>query len=247
MIRVGLDDIIRDFLNEMEENSPHQYARLVRIAKSGLRELNLDIASTTKVVELDIDTNTLSAPLPNDYITYKRIGMCIKGKIVPLGYNPSLCINRSFSDCGDVAPTSNTTSGIVALTSSLHYRNGESLGAYFGVGGGNNALGYYRIVEEYGEIHFGSLTSGTVILEYLSDIDKQGSDYAIHPYLVEVVKAWLGWATIRNKKGVPQGELQQKRFEYYNQRRLAGQRYTSFTLDEAYQYSRLAFKQSPKI
>ncbi len=260
MVRTTLDSCVRAYLNEKDESSPHQYARMVAIAKSGLKEMNLDIASTTKVIEMDVDQNSLTAPLPNDYITYKRIGMCVNGRIIPLGYNPLLCIDRTYTDCGNIQPpcstnpteeqNSNNTvyDSQLPYTTPLHFRNGDNLGAFFGIGGGNNSLGYYRIVEEYGEIQFANLTNKyPVVLEYLADIEKQGADYSIHPFLVEAVKAWMGWATIRNKDGMAQSEIFVKRKEYYNQRRLAAQRYSGFTLDEAYQYSRLAFKSSPKV
>jgi len=262
MVQTNLDSIIRELMNEQNSSSPHGYARLVRIAKSGLKnELNLDIASITKVVELDIDRNLMTAPLPNDYITYKRIGMCINGRVIPLGFNPNLCIDRTFDDCGNVEPPcasdntsfDNATSNAAVADgrwfypSALKWRNGENLGGYFGIGGGNNSLGYYRIVEQYGEIHFGSLHTGTVVMEYLADVEKVGNDYLIHPYAVEMLKSWMAWASIRNKDGHPASDVLLKRKEYYNQRRLAAQRYSSFTLDEAYQYSRISTKQSPKV
>lgn len=254
MIRNTLDSIIREYQVECDDVNPSSYARYVRIAKSGLKELNLDVASTPKVVELDVDRNTMVADLPADFINYKRIGMCIDCRIIPLGYNPNLCIGRTFDDCGNLTACGADTTRVdqsvaftLPMTYPLHFRNGETLGAFFGVGGGNNSLGYYRIMEEHGQILFSSLIDAPVVLEYLADINKVGVDYEVHPYLVETLKAWLAWASIRMKKGVGSGEIQQKRFEYYNQRRLSCQRYSSFTLDEAYQYSRMAFKQAPKV
>src|SRR3990167_2362486 len=168
MIRFTLDTILRDYLNLKDENSPHTYARLVRIDKMGLRDFNLDISGAPKTVQLDLDLNLLTAPLTNDYITYKRIGMCINGRMFPLGYNPDMCKLKTFDDCGNVEAKGTGETGVF-MPQPLHVRNGEQMGAYFGLGGGNSVYGYYMINEPQGEIQFSSLLSGhEVVLEYLS-------------------------------------------------------------------------------
>lgn len=258
MTTMRLDDIIKDLLNEMGEESPHKYSQLLAMGRGALRELNMDISGTAKIavfgtitgngVDYEINTSTLSASLPSDYISYKRVGVCINNVMRPLGYNPRLCLDKMYDDCGNPEVRSSRVGDDVFLEYPLHYENGEMLGAYFGVGGGNNSFGYYRIDENFGQIQFGSLISGhPVVMEYLADTEKVNGDFLIHPYIAEAVKAAIAWRYIRNRRGVTLGEIAQKRAEYYNQRKLASRRETSFTLDEAYQYNRIGFKQTVKV
>lgn len=257
MIQRTLESIIKELMNEMGEDSPHKFASLLNIAKSGLRELNMDIAGTTKVVmygnptgngvDYEINLDTLSAPLPDDYISYKRIGICINNVMHPLGYNPRMCLDKMFDDCGNPEVRSNKVGSDVFLEYPLHYENGEMLGAYFGIGAGNNSLGYYRIDDVYNQIQFGSLISGyPVVMEYLADVEKVNGQFLVHPYLVETLKSFIAWGYVRNRRGATQGEIVLRRQEYYNQRRLSARRYTSFTLDEAFAYGRIGFKQTVK-
>lgn len=258
MVAITLDKIIKELLVEMGEEGAHKYNVLLNIGKSGLRELNMDISGTAKIavfgtttgngVDYEISTDTLSAPLPEDYISYKRIGVCINNVMRPLGYNPRLCLDKMYDDCGNPEVRSSRVGDDVFLEYPLHYENGEMLGAYFGVGGGNNSFGYYRIDEDFGQIQFGSLISGhPVVMEYLADAEKVNGQFLIHPYLVETIKSFMAWGYVRNRRGVTLGEIQLRRSEYYNQRKLSSRRYTSFTLDEAYQYNRIGFKQTVKV
>lgn len=262
-----LDTIIKSFLNELGEEGAHKYVPLLRIARDGLEELNIDIAGTTSVTELTMNWDLLTAPLPSDYISYKRIGVCVGGQVIPLGYNPKLCLNKTFDDCGNLIrsiPTCNCTgdthwdncSGGFPYgfpyfggydSAALHYRNGHVYGAYFGLGGGQNAWGYYRIDENNWQIQFCSVVNAPVVLEYLADVKKVGGEFIVHPYLSETLKAFIAWAYIRNKRGISANEIARKRTEYYNQRRLSSRRFTAFTLDEAYQYGRKSTMQAPKL
>lgn len=258
MEKITLDRVIKSLLNEMGEEGAHKYSQLLNIGKDGLRELNMDISGSAKIavfgtetgngIDYQISETTLSASLPDDYISYKRIGICINNVIHPLGYNPKMCLDKMFDDCGGEEVRSNEVGGNVFLEYPLHYENGEMLGAYFGIGGGNNSFGYYRIDDNYHRIQFGSLISGyTVVMEYLADVERINGEFIIHPYLVETIKAFMAWGYIRNRRGASQNEIQLRRKEYYNQRRLSSRRFTSFTLDEAYQYNRIGFKQTVKV
>lgn len=257
MERLTLDKIVKELLNEFGEETAHKYNQLLNLGKTGLRELNQDISGSTKIktygmpgidgVDFEINSDTITAPLPDDYISYKRIGVCINNVMIPLGYNPLMCMDKMYDDCGNPEVRHNRVGQDVFLEYPLHYRNGSELGAYFGMGGGGNAFGYYRIDQQFWQIQFGSVTSSyPIVMEYLADVDKIDGQFIIHPYLSETVKAFISWAYVRNRRGANANEILLKRKEYYNQRRLSTMRFTSFTLDEAYQYGRLSFKQSPK-
>lgn len=257
MEKITLDSIIKELLNEMGEETPAKYAQLLNMGKSCYMELNQDISGSTKIktygmpgidgVDYEISTDTITAPLPDDFINYKRIGVCINNVMIPLGYNPLMCLDKMYDDCGNPEVRHNRVGQDVFLEYPLHYRNGSELGAYFGMGGGGNAFGYYRIDLAHWQIQFGSVTSSyPIVVEYLADIEKVDGQFIVHPYLSETIKAGMAWRYIRNRRGANTNEILLRRKEYYNQRRLSTMRYVSFTLDEAYQYGRLSFKQSPK-
>lgn len=258
MEKITLGSIIKELLNEMGEESSHKFASLLFMGKSVMKELNMDITGSSAIavygtetgngVDYLINENTLSGALPDNYISYKRIGICVNNVMIPLGYNPRLCLDKMYDDCGGEEVRSSQVGSDVFLEYPLHYENGEMLGAYFGIGGGNNSLGYYRIDENFWRIQFGSLISGhPVVMEYLADVEKVNGEFVVHPYAAEAIKAGIAWRYIRNRRGASQSEILLRRSEYYNQRKLASRRFTSFTLDEAYQYNRIGFKQTVKV
>ena len=66
------------------------------------------------------------------------------------------------------------------------------MGRKYGVGGGQNALGYYRINRQDGTINFSSDLSGkTIFLEYISDgiTATPGKDHIIKLKMAPSVKA----------------------------------------------------------
>lgn len=69
----------------------------------------------------------------------------------------------------------------------------------------------------------------------------------VHQFAEEALTSYVYWKYIQRKRGVPFGEKQIAKRDYFNEKRLANARMKSFTKDEAMQTSRKAFKQSPKI
>ena len=69
----------------------------------------------------------------------------------------------------------------------------------------------------------------------------------VHQFAEEALTSYVYWKYIQRKRGVPFGEKQLAKRDYFNEKRLANARMKSFTKDEAMQTSRKAFKQSPKI
>lgn len=245
-----LDQICRAYLNETGE-SPSKYFRVLSVAWAGIEELNMDVSGIPTITTLEIDENTCRADLPEDYLNYKRIGVCIGGRVVSLGRDDTLCLNPSVDDCGDLQailvtpdPRDFTDTPFNGTPLPLGYANYGSNGGIFGLGGGNNKNGYYRIDKENNQILFASSVSGTIVLEYLSTPKKDKGEFVVHPYCVEALKAFIEWR-MTNKK-MAMGAWQLSRTEYYNQRRLSKARFNNFTLEEIYQALNKSFMQAPK-
>ena len=246
-----LDQIVREFIIERGEQTEHNYARFLQLSINGLRELNMDISGSAKMVVLEIKDD-MTVDLPSDFINYVKIGVCgSNGEIMSLGHNPNLCKARYADDCGNITHKQGTVAnnGIPVYIDNInsHYRNGEVVGRFFGEGGGYNSNGEYVLDKERGVLQLSSVMATEIVLEYVADISKMDGSFTIHPYIIETVKAYIAWSSIRRKLGVPLQEKELARRDYYNERRLAGLRFSSFTMDEAKATIRKAFKLAPKM
>lgn len=198
-----LDEIVRDYMLEEERDSLHKYPIYLNYAIRGLRELNWDVAGAPVKVQLDVTQSTNIVPLPSDFIKEIRVGVIVDGIFVSLGENSDII--KKINDCGNVS-TSNSTvdvgvSGGVGFSNTWHqhYRNGEVIGAFYGVGG-HQMYGEYYINYEDGRIELSSGTNQTtIVLEYLSDLSTIDGDFRVHPFLEEPLLNWIEWVSKRRK------------------------------------------------
>jgi hypothetical protein len=249
MIQYKLDNIIREFLVRKGKNTEHEYFRYLVIAQAGLRDLNMDVSGMPKAVILDVNDN-LTVDLPNDYIKYMKIALCSDGgKIKYLGYAKDMCLLRSPNDCGTIARTvADSSEGIVSVPEAGTYRNGELMGRMFGLGGGGNRNGYYRIDHEKNMITLSSdHQSSYIYLEYLADMKRIDGETIVHPYEIEALKAWIDWEIKESSRTYGLGETVVARKHYRNEKRLCRARFKTFTKEEAYQTIRKSFKLSIKV
>ncbi len=234
--------------------------RLIRIGIDVLQELNMDVSGSPSYTTLTINTDTLTAPLPDDYLAYRNIGVCINNMIIPLGLNKNIAIQPTFDDCGDEPqrqnfPFNDPNNIFNAVNNpypyyggNTHYNtSGEQIGRYYGVGGGQASFGQYIIDTKNNRIQFSSLLSGEVVLEYLASPAKSKGKYVVPPYIKEAVIAGIGWRSIQDMDGISQNVKEAKRRDYYNERRNANERINSSTLYELYQYIRTNNTASPKF
>lgn len=133
--------------------------RLTQIGIDGLREFNIDVTGIPKIATLPV-TSVDTVDLPNDFVNYIRIGVSGNdGQIHSLGVNNNLDISKHVDKCGnDLRPRHKHNDTFEGMPFSdvllpffsvdfipTHFRNGETLGAFFSQGGGNNQFGYYRV------------------------------------------------------------------------------------------------------
>lgn len=240
------DELVREMLIEVGETTMHKYARFLQYLISGLRDFNLDVSGVPKAVLLTLNDNN-TVDLPSDYIAFIRIGICgDDGNLHHLGHNPKMC--RLVTDeCGDLEQVSGTGESSFSDIEGGHIRNDESIGRYFGVGGGNNQNGYYNIRSREGYIELQNFTGTTIWLEYLADIERnEEGEFEIHPYLVEVLKDWIQWKVIQRNIRMPANAKIIAKKDYSDSRNIAKRRFTSFTPEQAREVIRKTFTQSAK-
>lgn len=251
----SLDSIVKEYLAEIGDNNLSRYRQIYTIAVSGIREFNMDTTGVPKIAELEV-LSTDRADLPNDYLQYSRIAICGRdGRLHSLGKNNDLCLNQSFDDCGD--PERHTSSNNVGggfIQWSIdgyvdNFRNGEMMGRFFGIGGGNNDNGYYRIDKANNQILFGNLPSGieTVIMEYIADINAVDGDFEVHPFLVETLKAWIRYKQFNNNPNSSMGRIDMAKKDYFREKRSSNARFRATTVNDWLEAFRIANKAAPKF
>ena len=68
----------------------------------------------------------------------------------------------------------------------------------------------------------------------------------MHVYAEEALRSYIYYKLIERKASVPAGEKARARSEYYNERRKANARLSTFTKEEALKTIRKNFMQAPK-
>lgn len=249
-----LGEIVKDYIEESGGDTLHDYARFYRFGVRAMREINLDQQVVIKTVLLNIDPTNNTVPLPVDYIDYTRIGWVRDGQIIPFGLNNDLALNRKLTNCGNIMYYGNTYGsyggfawGAIPMTVP-HTINGEFMGGYFGLGGGRNFNGYYRLDTEHGVIQFSTLiTTQDIYFEYLSDIvPTEDNKIVVNPYDYEAVLAFVKWKHATDKKFSNYDRAERKK-EYLDQKHKALMNKRRMTMEEIMQAIRENIKLSPKL
>ena len=235
---IKVEDIVNDVLIEEGKTSQNDFLRYFKLALNGLKELSFDVGGNVKTVELIVSPSSLTVDLPNDYVKYTKIAVYgSDGDLHPLGIRNHKSLIKS------------TSTSIAVNDDEINPTYYEYTQEY-GIGGGNNANGYYRVDSENRTIQFTSSLSGEkIILEYISNsnIGVKEKAVVVHEFSADALRAYIYWKSIQRKRGIAPGDKQLAKGEYYNSKRMARARMSSFTKQEALQTTRKAFKQSPKI
>lgn len=235
---IKLEEIINDLLAEEGKTSENDFLRYFKLGLNGLKELSFDVGGGIKTIELTVSSNSLTVDLPNDYVRYTKIGLYGNdGDVHPLGI-------RNDKSLISTAANSSTVSDDELNPTYFEYVQ------EFGLGGGNNTNGYYRVDLENSTIQFTSDMSGkNIILEYISNspIHSKENAVVVHEFSADAMRSYIFWKSIQRKRNYPSPDKQEAKAEYYNNKRLARARLLSFTKQEALQTTRKAFKQAPKL
>lgn len=239
-----LGDIVREWLIEKGEGQENLYKRLYFIGTSGMRELHMDVNGLVKIAELTINS-TDTVDLPSDYLQYSKVGLCgADGRIHSLGLDNDLCLNKVYNDCGTrIAHTQiEGDGGIIigpdgAANSPWAFAPGVfgNTGGMFGLGGGNNANGYFRYDRASNQLLLANMRipSTSIILEYISDLSAtEDGDFIVHPFEIQTIKSWISWQYVIDNLNVSMGEKVNRERIYYASRLKMNQRYNSSTVQE---------------
>lgn len=245
---VTLDSVIEDLQAELGSAVEHDYLSLLRMMIRGLSDLHFDVNGYVKRVTLTADSAGI-VNLPDDFVKEARIAVVSSGgHLVFLGRNQN--IFKPLDNCG--TPTNpqqgtNTTLGISGIdaTSTQHYRAGEIIGAYYGIGGRSTA-GEFRLNRDMNRIELSSnLTGSEVILDYIARPEQVNGQFLVHEFLVEPLMRYAMWKSQR--WFVSRGEAKALEIDYVNAKNWARVRFGGMSREEILDITRRNMGQSVKF
>jgi hypothetical protein len=246
-----IDEVIREFyiedlrLNQLD----NRYPMFLTSAINGLRELNYDLKTIVTEVVLTVNAND-TVDLPNNYIDYMIIGVLDGARISSLGVNEGLA-KRSKNSCGDLlaASTSDSSDENAGFNyNSSHFtKDGQFSGRSFGLGGGGNSNGTYRVFKQEGYIALNSVSASEIILKYLADLEQVDGNFLVEEFLVEAIKNWMWWKYIRRSRNHGLGEKQLAEATFNKSKKMALIRANRFSLPELMNAYHSGYRSSPRI
>lgn len=240
---ITLDEIINSYLDRSEQ-SIHKYSKCYHIAFDGMQQLGLDFFYQIKSVKLPILSNK-TVSLPADYLNYSKVGIFNEsGEVVPLIYNSKL---TTFADLmpNRQQKTEGTDFNFYEnffwdLPTFYNYWDGTSVGNLYGVPSGAPFVGTFKIDSDYGIILLGeNFKWDYIVLEYIAS-PKESETYYVPMQFKEALMWYMAWHDIsfmpNSRKGTL-GDKEQRKKNFFNERRLAIARFNPFYLDEGYEWN----------
>jgi hypothetical protein len=246
--------IVMSILNRLSDYSMKSYVRLVQICIEGFSELSLWHLHGLEVVYLHMNTAKVVA-LPSDYIDYVKIGIPINGRLQVISRKDNVLLPRLFDTGGAVG---NTDDGIGvdgsvdddtisnAIYFAGHWRNGQYIGALFGVAGGIDDA-YYRIDLENRQIVFsGSTPRAEIVMEYISSGLKTDGSSLIPREAIPALRTYVLWQADENNPRIAYNAKERLKREHEEAVAALRSFQQSFTKDEYLQMVYGSYYQAPK-
>lgn len=247
------------------QTTENKYAKTLQHGINGLREFNFDVhpdGGGPGTAYLTVNAN-LTVDLPKNYINYVRLGILdVNGNFSALGYNGDIRYSAPVDNCGNpilpVVPSSfqieqNGISPIFlgALWNwdgiADNFKSGELIGRFFGLGGGNNPNGYYRVNEKTWQIELAGVAAPSIYLEYIADLSAIDGEFNVHPYLVSALKRFIRYEEIEMNDRISDGVKERARQEKYNEYFRAKNRFNAVRIDEFQSFFRKENKSSVRF
>ena len=239
---ITLESVINDYIDESEQ-SVHKYAKLYNIAYRGMEKMGLDFFYKIRTVKLAVDTTNYTVMLPNDYISYTKVGVLnSRGEIIPLIYNEKMTFYADQQPDRLALTQDNTLVDWYNQSYPLFYNYWDGYGFtnIYGYPSGSPFVGSFKIDDSNGVVLLNeNFYYDYVMIEYLAAPNPE-QKYMIPIQFREAMIAWLAWRDIANMPSTRRGNLGDKRdrkSEFYNQRRIANAQFKPLYLNEAYEWN----------
>jgi len=238
---IPMDTVVTDFLDEAKSNQ-QAYLRMWNIAFRGMEKLGIDAFYKTLSVKLSINAN-LTVTLPADYISWTKVGVLNnRGEIIPLNHNDNLTTYADLSP-DRLEKTQDGSLGTwqdAGSTAWYNYWNGSFYTNIYGVPSGAPFLGSFKVDANNGVILLNeNFQYDYLMLEYTAS-PQPGCEYYIPVQFREALIAWMIWRdniSIPAKTHVANSNIQMRRHDFFEARRLAIAAYKPTRKSEIYQSS----------
>jgi hypothetical protein len=237
---ITIDSVINDYIDESEQ-SVHKYAKLYNIAVRGMEKLGLDFFYKIRSVKIPIDTTNYTAQLPNDYISYTKIGVLNSvGEIIPLKFNNKMTYYADQQPDRLALTQDNTIATWYQSDLPLwfNYWDGYGFQNIYGLPSGSPFVGSFNIDDANGVVLLNQyFYYSYLMIEYLSS-GNPDEPFRIPIQFREALLSFLAWRDIASMPSTRKGNLGDKRDrkqEFYNQRRIANAQFKPLYLMQAYE------------
>ena len=237
---ITIDSVINDYIDESEQ-SVHKYAKLYNIAVRGMEKLGLDFFYKIRTVKIPIDTTNYTAQLPNDYISYTKIGVLNSvGEIIPLKFNNKMTYYADQQPDRLALTQDNTLATWYQSDMPLwfNYWDGYGFQNIYGLPSGSRFVGSFNIDDSNGVVLLNQyFYYSYLMIEYLSS-GNPDEPFRIPIQFREALLSFLAWRDIASMPSTRKGNLGDKRDrkqEFYNQRRIANAQFKPLYLMQAYE------------
>jgi hypothetical protein len=237
---ITIDSVINDYIDESEQ-SVHKYAKLYNIAVRGMEKLGLDFFYKIRTVKIPIDTTNYTAELPNDYISYTKIGVLNSvGEIIPLKFNNKMTYYADQQPNRLALTQDNTLATWYQSDLPLwfNYWDGYGFNNIYGLPSGSPFVGSFNIDDSNGVVLLNQyFYYSYLMIEYLSS-GNPDEPFRIPIQFREALLSFLAWRDIVSMPSTRKGNLGDKRDrkqEFYNQRRIANAQFKPLYLMQAYE------------
>lgn len=238
---IELESCVYGYIDRAEL-SEHKFFKLWHLAVECMGELGIDFFYQIKSVKLPINSN-LTVALPADYLNWSKVGVLNDaGEIIPLKYNDKLTFYADQSPDRIEKTQDNTLFSLFQFNAPIWYNywNGGGFTTLYGLPSGAPFVGSFKVDNHAGVILLDqNFAYQYLMLEYVAS-PQEGQTYYIPIQFKQAVIAYLGWQDVQytpSKTHVNNSNVQMRRREYYNQRRLGWARYRPFNLIEAYEWA----------
>lgn len=236
-----LDECITDYLTESEQGMG-KYYKCFTLAFRAMTEMGFDSFYAITSVKLPVLPNK-TVPFPNDYGgNFTKIGVLnSKGEIIPLYYNPKLTTYADFLPNRIGSKTQDPTLSTNFNTSPNAFNNYWYDGyysTYYGLPSGSPFVGNYKLDTLNNLIVLDeAFYYDYLMVEYVACPNEKG-EYYVPMVFKEAIISYLRWKdniSMPSKTHVNESNINMRRKDFYNERRLAIARYKPFYPQVAYQ------------
>jgi len=206
-----------------DDYTTHRKQKYLQLAILMYRELKFRAHTNVEVAYITPNA-VMNSPLPKNFGYWTKVGINYGGTILNLSVNQDLVIENRFDECGDEfsSALAGITSGEIAIDSlgeryeggyyyAPHWRNGQFVGEMYGVGGGYNGLGYFKVNPELNLIQFSPEVPRTeIVLEYASDGSDVNGSTLIPTIAVNTIVDGIFWLLAKHDNKLSLAEKNDK-------------------------------------